>query len=78
MGVSVKRADRGKKMKIKVAILRRDKTYLSRLVSAFNSRYTEKLEMYSFMQEQAALEALTASRIDMLPFRESIKQVNPK
>lgn len=52
-------------MKIKVAILGRDKTYLSRLVLAFNSRYTEKLEMYSFTQEQAALEALTASRIDV-------------
>ena len=61
----MKRADRGDKMKIKVAILGRDKTYLSRLVSAFNSRYTEKLEMYSFTQEQAALEALTASRIDV-------------
>lgn len=52
-------------MKIKVAILGSDKTYLNRLVLAFNSRYTEKLEMYSFTQEQAACEALTTSRIDV-------------
>lgn len=52
-------------MKIKVAILGSDKVYLGRLVSAFNSRYTEKLEIYSFTVKQTAYEALTANKIDM-------------
>ena len=60
-------------MKIKVAILGSDKVYLNRLVSAFNSRYTEKLEIYSFTVKQTAYEALAANKIDMFLAEDSFE-----
>lgn len=52
-------------MKIRLAILESDKAYLKRLVSVFNSKYTEKLEIYSFTVEQTAYEALKDCKIDV-------------
>ena len=35
-------------MKIKVALLDKDKEYLNRLTGVFNTKYADKLEVYSF------------------------------
>lgn len=53
-------------MKIKLAILDSDVNYLSRLTSAFESKYTEKLEVYFFTNKDIALSSLSENRIDML------------
>lgn len=52
-------------MKIKLAILDSDVCYLARIVSFFNEKYADKLEIHSFSEEAVALEALEKSRIDM-------------
>ena len=53
-------------MKIKLAILESDSNYLNRMVVAFNTRYADKLEIYSFTSYDVALEALASSKIDVL------------
>lgn len=53
-------------MKIKLAILDKDKSYLTRMVSAFNLKYSDKFELYSFTDQNTALEALNTTKIDVL------------
>ena len=53
-------------MKIKLAILERDKVYLMRMVSTFGTKYGEHLEIYSFTDPEVALETLNTARINML------------
>lgn len=52
-------------MKIKIAILDSDKNYLTRMVSAFAARYSDKTEMYSFTDLDAALDCLGEAKIDI-------------
>ena len=42
-------------MRIKLAILERDQSYLSRIVSVFNTKYADKFEIYSFTDRDIAL-----------------------
>lgn len=53
-------------MKIRLAILESDKAYLSRIVTVFNTRYTDKLEIYSFSTEENIFQRLAEDRIDVL------------
>lgn len=53
-------------MKIKLAILEEDKSYLSRIVTAFHTKYSDKLEIYSFTDAEVALATLEQSKIDVL------------
>lgn len=53
-------------MKIKLAILEKDQSYLSRIVTAFSTKYADKFEIYSFTDETVALATLDSSRIDVL------------
>lgn len=53
-------------MKIKLAILEKDSSYLNRIVTAFNAKYADKLEIYSFTDEEVAISVLKTSRIDVL------------
>ena len=53
-------------MKIKIAILEQDKNYLQRLISAFEIKYEDKVEMYSFTDEKLALEAVRSNKINIL------------
>lgn len=50
-------------MKIRLAILELDKAYLSRIVSVFQTKYADKLEVYSFTDKAVALEAVRTYRI---------------
>ena len=52
-------------MKIKLALLDNDQNYLNRIVSVFNIRYADKLEIYSFTKIESALSALESTRIDV-------------
>lgn len=53
-------------MRIKLAILEKDQSYLNRIVSAFNTKYADKFEIYSFTDQAIALSTLDSSRIDVL------------
>ena len=63
-------------IRIKVALLDQDQTYLTRLVNAFNTYYQDKLEVYSFSDKEFALEFITQNRIDVLLADELIS-INP-
>lgn len=54
------------KIKIRLAILELDKAYLNRIVSVFQSKYADKLEVYSFADKTAAMEAVKTYRIGVL------------
>ena len=53
-------------MKIKVAFLERDRSYLTRIVSIFGTKYSDKFELYSFTDPDSALGTLNSARIDVL------------
>lgn len=53
-------------MKIKLAILEKDINYLNRIVAVFNSKYTNSFEIYSFTDEQMAIDTVIKSKIDVL------------
>ena len=57
-----KECGRYKKMKIKLAILERDTSYLNRIVSVFNTKYTDKFEVYSFTNLEVALDYLETAK----------------
>lgn len=52
-------------MKIKLALLDSDQNYLKRIVSAFETKYADKLELYSFTDLNVALGALDQAKIDV-------------
>lgn len=52
-------------MKIKLAILENDLNYLDKIVSIFNSRYSEKFEVYSFTDKKLALDIICTSKMDV-------------
>lgn len=53
-------------MKIKLAILEKDRSYLTRIVSAFGTKYADKLEIYSFTDSDVAFATINTSKIDVL------------
>lgn len=53
-------------MRIKLAILEKDQSYLNRIVAAFGTKYADKFEIYSFTDQAIALSTLDSSRIDVL------------
>ena len=44
-------------MKIRLAILEKDPSYLNRIVTAFSAKYSDNLEIYSFTNQELALSA---------------------
>lgn len=52
-------------MKIKLAILEKDTVYLQRIVSVFNNKYADKLEIYSFTESEMALKTIIESKINV-------------
>lgn len=53
-------------MKIRLAVLEKDRIYLSRLAAVFGGKYADKCEMHGFTDPEAALAALEGSGIDVL------------
>ncbi|MCI9251026.1 MAG: chromosome partitioning protein ParA [Lachnospiraceae bacterium] len=52
-------------MKIKLAILETDQSYLNRMISVFTMKYADKFELYSFNNLETALPALKSAKIDV-------------
>lgn len=52
-------------MKIKLAILEKDASYLNRIVTAFSTKYADKFEIYSFLDKNVALNMIDEARIDV-------------
>ena len=52
-------------MKIRLALLESDKNYLDVISQSFESKYSDKLEMYSFTDISIALESLNKYKIDV-------------
>ena len=69
-------------MKIKVAVLDNDQVYLDRFVSAFSAKFADKVELYSFTDQQIAMDSLANNRIDIFIAGEifdiDVKQVPAK
>lgn len=53
-------------MKIKLAILEKDQSYLNRIVSVFSTKYADKFVIYSFTDMNVALSVLDEEKIDVL------------
>lgn len=60
-------------IRIKLAILENDTNYLNRIVSVFNSRFTDKLEVFTFTDKEAALGSLADNRINVFLSTEQIQ-----
>lgn len=60
-------------MKIKLAILESDLNYLKRIVSVLNTKFADKLEVYSFTDKEVALAILGKERINVLIANESFE-----
>lgn len=60
-------------MKIKLAILEKDQSYLKRIVSVFGTKYSDKFEIYSFTDEGVAYSILNTTKIDVLVASESFE-----
>ena len=52
-------------MKIKLAILERDESYLGRIISVFSTKYADKFEIYSFTEAKSAMVTLDSAKIDV-------------
>ena len=52
-------------MRIKLAILDQDANYLSRIVSVFTNKFSDKLEVYSFTDLDVAISTLNSSKINV-------------
>ena len=55
-------------MKIRLAIVEKDANYLNHIVSAFNMKYADQIETYSFTNLETALQILDEARIDVSRF----------
>lgn len=52
-------------MKIKLAILEKDVSYMNRIVSVFSTKYAEKFQIYSFTDPKIAIESVEKDKIDV-------------
>lgn len=60
-------------MRIKLAILESDSSYLHRVVSMFNTKYAGELEIYSFTDVDAAMSCLEDKKIDVFLSSDAFK-----
>lgn len=60
-------------IRIKLAILENDSNYINRIVSVFNSRFTDKLEVFTFTDKDAAISSLAENRINVFLVSEQIQ-----
>lgn len=65
-------------MKVRLAILEKDRNYLNRIVSVFSTKYADRLEVYSFTEEQRAIDAVNESKLNVLIAGESFSEVAGK
>ena len=59
-------------MKIRIAMLDSDRSYLNRIQSVFENRYSENLELYTFTDTEQAISEIVKNRISVLLVSDSI------
>ncbi len=64
-------------MKIRLAVLEKDSVYLERFVNVFQNRYQDKVEIYSFTEEEKAISNLESLKIDVFIVSEEFR-INTK
>lgn len=52
-------------MKIKLLLLDSDKNYLNRITSSVTNKYADKIEIYSFTDQEIAMEKLSSAKADV-------------
>lgn len=60
-------------MKIKLAILEKDTSYLNRIVSVFSTKYADKFQLYSFTDPQIAISSIGIEKADVLIANDSFE-----
>ncbi len=60
-------------MKIKLALLEKDTSYLNRIVSVFSTKYADKFQIYSFTDPQIAISSVDSEKIDVLISNDSFE-----
>lgn len=53
-------------MKIKLAILEKDQSYLNRIVNVFGTKYADKFQIYSFTDMDVAFSTLETAKIEVM------------
>lgn len=53
-------------MRIRLAILEKDVSYLNRIVAVFNQKYSDKIQVYSFTEIEPVYQVLRETKIDVL------------
>lgn len=53
-------------MKIKLAILEKDQSYLNRIVSVFGTKYADKFQVYSFTDMDVAFATIETAKIEVM------------
>jgi len=53
-------------MKIKLAILEKDQSYLNRIVSVFGTKYADRFQLYSFTDMEVAFSTLETAKVEVL------------
>lgn len=53
-------------MKIKLAILEKDQSYLNRIVNVFGTKYADKFQIYSFTDMNVAFSTLETAKIEVM------------
>lgn len=64
-------------MRIKLAILERDESYLNRIVTVFSTKFSDNFELYSFTNQETAMATLNPAKIDVLLADDSF-EIDPK
>ena len=52
-------------MKIKLALLDKDKNYLERLSTVFLNKYPDRIEFYSFSDSKVALQCVQSGKVEV-------------
>lgn len=60
-------------MKIKLAILENDQSYLNRIVSVFSTKYADKFQIFSFTNQEMAASSVESEKIDVLIANDSFE-----
>ncbi|MBP3922289.1 MAG: chromosome partitioning protein ParA [Ruminiclostridium sp.] len=60
-------------MRIKLAILDSDVSYLNRIVGVFETRYTDKFQLYSFTNPEDAFSIIETAKVDVLVASDSFE-----
>lgn len=53
-------------MKIKLAILEKDLSYLNRIVNVFGTKYADKFQIYSFTDQEIAVSTVKSEKIEVI------------